>query len=144
MIFPMAGKDEGRARLKKDDRAEPDESGREALRGAVSLPFETGAPAHRSGERRRSEHRVVEDGGGGGPIGSAARTSMRQGTGVLPGSRATLVLAVKGQDSPQDQARRAALARWVDAVNAHGGFGTWSHALLTEPAGIRDVLDRNA
>ena len=29
----------------------------------------------------------------------------------------TLVLEIKGVDSPQDQAKRAALAQWVDAVN---------------------------
>jgi len=36
----------------------------------------------------------------------------------------TALLEIKGVDSPQDQAKRAALAQWVQAVNEHGGFGT--------------------
>lgn len=35
----------------------------------------------------------------------------------------TLVLEIKGEDSAQDQAKRDALAEWVKAMNAHGGFG---------------------
>ena len=46
----------------------------------------------------------------------------------------TLVLEIKGEDSPQDQARRAALAQWVEAVNVHGGFGTCAW----------DVVDRHS
>lgn len=57
----------------------------------------------------------------------------------------TLVLEVKGQDSPQDQAKRAALDLWVKAVNAHGGFGTWAWDVVVDSAaGMRDVLDRHA
>jgi hypothetical protein len=37
----------------------------------------------------------------------------------------TALLEIKGVDSPQDQAKRAALAQWVQAVKEHGGFGTW-------------------
>ena len=36
-----------------------------------------------------------------------------------------LVLEVKGQDSPQNQAKRAALDEWTRAVTQHGGFGRW-------------------
>jgi type III restriction enzyme len=57
----------------------------------------------------------------------------------------TLVLEIKGQDSPQDQAKRAALDQWVKAVNAHGGFGTWaSDVVVGEAAGMRDAIDRHA
>jgi len=37
----------------------------------------------------------------------------------------TALLEIKGVDSPQDQAKRAALAQWVQAVKEHGGSGTW-------------------
>src|SRR5207244_4147240 len=37
-----------------------------------------------------------------------------------------LVLETKGRDSEQDQTKRRFLAEWVDAVNSHGGFGSWS------------------
>ena len=54
----------------------------------------------------------------------------------------TLVLEVKGQNSPQDQAKRAALDLWVQAVNAHGGFGTWvADVVVGSAAGMRDVID---
>lgn len=57
----------------------------------------------------------------------------------------TLVLEIKGEDSPQDQAKRAALAQWVDAVNAHGGFGTWAwDVVVGDAAGMRDVIDRHS
>ena len=36
-----------------------------------------------------------------------------------------LALEIKGEDSPQNKAKRDALAEWVLAVNAAGGFGTW-------------------
>lgn len=57
----------------------------------------------------------------------------------------TLVLEVKGQDSPQDQAKRAALQLWVEAVNQHGGFGTWvADAVVGSAAGMNDVIARHA
>ena len=34
-----------------------------------------------------------------------------------------LVLEVKGQQSDESRAKRKALEEWVNAVNAHGGFG---------------------
>ena len=56
----------------------------------------------------------------------------------------TLVLEIKGVDSPQDQAKRAALAQWVKAVNEHGGFGTWAwDVVVGDAAGMRDVVDRH-
>ena len=57
----------------------------------------------------------------------------------------TLVLEIKGEDSPQDQAKRAALAQWVAAVNAHGGFGTWaSDVVVGDAAGMQDVVARHS
>ena len=55
------------------------------------------------------------------------------------------MLEIKGVDSPQDQAKRAALAQWVEAVNAHRGFGAWAADIAVgEAAQVRDVIDRHA
>ena len=55
----------------------------------------------------------------------------------------TLVLEVKGEDSDQNRAKRAELARWVTGVNAKGGFGQWASDVLFEPSQIQDVLVRH-
>ena len=55
----------------------------------------------------------------------------------------TLVLEVKGVDSEQNQAKRAALALWVRGVNDKGGFGLWASDVLFEPSQIQDVLERH-
>jgi type III restriction enzyme len=52
----------------------------------------------------------------------------------------TLVLEVKGQDSPQNQAKRAALDEWTRAVTAHGGFGRWRWAVSRTPSDIVDLV----
>jgi type III restriction enzyme len=57
----------------------------------------------------------------------------------------TLVLEIKGVDSPQDQAKRAALAQWVEAVNAHGGFGTWAaDVVVGDASGMQDVVEKHS
>jgi type III restriction enzyme len=57
----------------------------------------------------------------------------------------TLVLEIKGVDSPQDQAKRQALAEWVKAVNGQGGFGTWAcDVVVGDAAGLQDVVARHA
>lgn len=57
----------------------------------------------------------------------------------------TLVLEIKGEDSPQDQAKRAALAQWVEAVNAHAGFGIWAwDVVVGDAAGMQDVVAKHA
>jgi type III restriction enzyme len=53
---------------------------------------------------------------------------------------AMLVLEVKGQDSPQNQAKRAALHQWAHAVTEHGGFGTWTWGVSKSPSDLEDVL----
>jgi type III restriction enzyme len=56
----------------------------------------------------------------------------------------TLILEIKGQDTPQDQAKRRALDQWIEAVNAHGGFGMWvADVVANEAAGMRDAIDRH-
>jgi type III restriction enzyme len=55
----------------------------------------------------------------------------------------TLVLEIKGEDSPQNKAKRDALAEWISAVNAAGGFGVWSWDVAFQPAEIQDIIDRH-
>ncbi|HEU4371478.1 MAG TPA: DEAD/DEAH box helicase family protein [Methylomirabilota bacterium] len=52
----------------------------------------------------------------------------------------TLVLEVKGLDSPQNQAKRAALHEWIHAVTEHGGFGRWTWGVSKSPSDILDVV----
>ena len=51
-----------------------------------------------------------------------------------------LVLEVKGQDSPQNQAKRGALDEWTRAVTAHGGFGHWRWAVSRTPSDVVDLV----
>ena len=53
-----------------------------------------------------------------------------------------LVVEVKGQDSEEDRVKREFLAEWVDAVNAHGGFGAWCWDVSYEPKDIVGILER--
>jgi type III restriction enzyme len=55
-----------------------------------------------------------------------------------------LVLEVKGQDTPRDRAKRAALGEWVEAVSAAGVFGVWRHDVIFQPAEANDAISRNA
>lgn len=54
-----------------------------------------------------------------------------------------LILETKGQDTEQDQVKRKFLAEWVDAVNAHGGFGRWRWDVALQPGALKDVLIRH-
>ena len=51
-----------------------------------------------------------------------------------------LVLEVKGQDSPQNRAKRAALDEWARAVTQHGGFGRWAWAVSRTPSDVADLV----
>jgi len=51
-----------------------------------------------------------------------------------------LVLEVKGQDSPQNRAKRNFLDEWIQAVNQHGGFGRWAWAVSRLPADVAGIL----
>ena len=51
-----------------------------------------------------------------------------------------LVLEVKGQDSPQNEAKRAALDEWTRAVTQHGGFGRWTWAVSRAPSDLVDLI----
>jgi type III restriction enzyme len=56
----------------------------------------------------------------------------------------TLVLEIKGEDSPQNQAKRAALAAWVTGVNQKGGFGIWCSDVAFMPAQVQDIVVRHS
>jgi type III restriction enzyme len=51
-----------------------------------------------------------------------------------------LVLEIKGEDRPQNKAKRSALDAWVQGVNQKGGFGKWSWDVAFGPAQVQDVL----
>lgn len=55
----------------------------------------------------------------------------------------TLVIEIKGIDSEQNRAKRAALDEWVRAVNHKGGFGVWCWDVAFEPAYIQDILAKH-
>jgi type III restriction enzyme len=56
----------------------------------------------------------------------------------------TLILEVKGQNTPRDTAKRAALQDWVQAVNADGRFGQWLADVSFNPGDVLDILTRYA
>jgi type III restriction enzyme len=54
-----------------------------------------------------------------------------------------LILETKGQETEQDQVKRAYLDEWIEAVNAQSdqeGFGRWQRAMTRQPGEIRDIL----
>jgi type III restriction enzyme len=55
----------------------------------------------------------------------------------------TLVLEIKGEDSEQNRAKRAALDAWVEAVNTKGGFGVWCRDVAFEPAQVHDIIEKH-
>ena len=55
-----------------------------------------------------------------------------------------LALEIKGEDSAQNKAKRDALAEWVLAVNAAGGFGTWAWDVAFTPAKVHDIIAQHA
>ena len=55
-----------------------------------------------------------------------------------------LVLETKGRESEQDRTKRRFMDEWVNAVNAHGGFGRWASSVSRNPADVKDILARHA
>jgi type III restriction enzyme len=55
-----------------------------------------------------------------------------------------LVLEIKGEDSEQNKAKRAALNSWVQGVNAKGGFGTCCWDVAFVPAQLQDILVKHS
>ena len=52
-----------------------------------------------------------------------------------------LVLETKGQDNQQHRTKREYLNEWVNAVNAHGGFGTWHWDVSFHPNDLKQKLE---
>ncbi len=52
-----------------------------------------------------------------------------------------LILEVKGQDDEQSHTKRLSLDEWVQAVNAHGGFGEWRHAVSRHPSDVDGICN---
>jgi len=55
-----------------------------------------------------------------------------------------LVIETKGQETELDRTKRQFLEEWIEAVNAHGGFGTWASAITKKPAEITAVIQEQA
>jgi len=52
----------------------------------------------------------------------------------------TLVLQIKGQKSPQNDAKHAALEEWIAAINGDLRFGKWSLAVAYKPVEVDDIV----
>ncbi len=53
-----------------------------------------------------------------------------------------LILETKGQDNQQNQVKREYLNEWVNAVNAHGGFGKWHWDVSFHPGDIIEKIKK--
>ena len=54
-----------------------------------------------------------------------------------------LVLETKGYD-PLEEVKSQAAQRWVRAVNADGGFGTWDYAIVSDMGKVGEAVNRAA
>lgn len=53
-----------------------------------------------------------------------------------------LILETKGVDNQQNQTKREFLNEWVEAVNAHGGFGRWHWDVSFHPSDMESILKK--
>jgi type III restriction enzyme len=51
-----------------------------------------------------------------------------------------LVVEDKGQDTPKDQTKRRYMDEWIQAVNAHGGFGKWAFKTCFKPDDLPTII----
>lgn len=56
----------------------------------------------------------------------------------------TLVLEVKGVDTPQNQRKRKFLDEWIKAVNEDGRFGEWCWDVLFDPSEFDNIIVKHA
>ena len=54
-----------------------------------------------------------------------------------------LVLEIKGQRTPKNDAKHEALAEWVEAVNGHGGHRRWAWDVAYDPADVAPIIKRH-
>jgi len=52
-----------------------------------------------------------------------------------------LIIETKGQDNEQNKIKRAYLNEWCNAVNQHGGFGTWKWAVSFDPNDLEELIN---
>ncbi|MCY3770052.1 MAG: DEAD/DEAH box helicase family protein [Gammaproteobacteria bacterium] len=52
----------------------------------------------------------------------------------------SMVLEVKGQDDPKNQAKRRYLNEWIKAVNGQGGFGQWHFIVSFHPSDLKNKI----
>jgi type III restriction enzyme len=55
----------------------------------------------------------------------------------------TLVLEIKGTDSPQNRAKHEALNEWIAAINTTGGFGLWAWDVAFDPSEVQDAVTKH-
>jgi len=55
-----------------------------------------------------------------------------------------LILEIKDQDSQENRTKREFLKEWVEAVNAHGGFGEWAWDVSLNPADLPEILRKHS
>ena len=52
---------------------------------------------------------------------------------------------IKGSDPPQNEVKHVTLAQRVEAVNMHGGFGTWAASVSVGGAtGMQEVAAKHS
>ena len=56
----------------------------------------------------------------------------------------TLVLEVKGVDTPQNQRKRKFLDEWIKAVNEDGRFGKWAWDVMFDPSQFDNIIVKHA
>ena len=52
-----------------------------------------------------------------------------------------LILEIKGKDDDRNKVKREFLNEWVEALNAHGGFGKWAWAVSRHPSDLEGILN---
>jgi type III restriction enzyme len=53
-----------------------------------------------------------------------------------------LILETKGKDDDRNKIKRDFLDEWVQAINAHGGFGKWAWAVSHHPSDLEGILEK--
>ena len=51
-------------------------------------------------------------------------------------------METKGQDNPQVQAKRNALAEWIEAVNSVKEYGEWCSAISFNVADVDGIIEK--
>lgn len=52
-----------------------------------------------------------------------------------------LIIETKGQDSHQNNTKRAYLDEWCKAINQHGGFGYWAWGVSFDPNDLTEIIE---